>query len=329
MRLWRIVSLGAFALALATSAVATEPAPACQGKDLGGFPGLAEARAKRADDLVNAEGLLWRIEKGDLAPSYLFGTIHSTDDEALAIARRAAERIADARVVATELGPLDLVQKADMAARLLARGLDRDRDTFQDLPSEDRGRVEALVAAKGMSDGLAHHLKLWLLAVMTATPACESKRQAAGAEEVDEYLAESARKDRIKVVGLETVDEQINALAAIRPQTVIALLGAEAREPELDDDVYATMLSLYHERRPAEILAVVDVVGDISPAERAAEDEFTRLLLTGRNAVMAERARSLLEAGGAFIAVGALHLSGKDGLIERFRAMGYTVVKEW
>ena len=33
--------------------------------------------------------------------------------------------------------------------------------------------------------------------------------------------------------------------------------------------------------------------------------------------------------GGAFIAVGALHLAGKAGLIERFRAMGYTVTKVW
>jgi uncharacterized protein YbaP (TraB family) len=36
-----------------------------------------------------------------------------------------------------------------------------------------------------------------------------------------------------------------------------------------------------------------------------------------------------LASGGAFIAVGALHLAGKTGLIERFRAMGYRVTKVW
>jgi uncharacterized protein len=36
-----------------------------------------------------------------------------------------------------------------------------------------------------------------------------------------------------------------------------------------------------------------------------------------------------LASGGAFIAVGALHLTGKDGLIERFRADGYAVTKLW
>jgi len=164
---------------------------------------------------------------------------------------------------------------------------------------------------------------------LTATPACESKRQAAGLEEVDEYLARAARKLRIEVFGLETVDEQIDVISALRREVVAPLLAAQARDPELDDDVYATMLRLYRQSRPAEILPVVDAVGGLRPDERAAEEEFTRVLLRGRNAVMAERAAPLLAAGGAFVAVGALHLAGRDGLIERFRAMGYTVVKEW
>jgi uncharacterized protein YbaP (TraB family) len=44
---------------------------------------------------------------------------------------------------------------------------------------------------------------------------------------------------------------------------------------------------------------------------------------------MAARAAPLLAAGGAFIAVGALHLTGKAGLVERFRAAGYRVVAVW
>jgi uncharacterized protein YbaP (TraB family) len=53
------------------------------------------------------------------------------------------------------------------------------------------------------------------------------------------------------------------------------------------------------------------------------------VMLVDRNAVMADRAAPLIASGGAFIAVGALHLTGKDGLIERFRAMGYKVERKW
>ena len=85
---------------------------ACQGAPLTRIEGLAAAEAARADDLLNADGLLWRIDKPGLEPSYLFGTIHSTDDSALEIARRAAELIKDAKIVATELGgPIDVDRK--------------------------------------------------------------------------------------------------------------------------------------------------------------------------------------------------------------------------
>jgi uncharacterized protein YbaP (TraB family) len=43
---------------------------------------------------------------------------------------------------------------------------------------------------------------------------------------------------------------------------------------------------------------------------------------------MAERALPFLEEGGAFIAVGALHLPGEAGLVELLRAKGYTVTAE-
>ena len=245
------------------------------------------------------------------------------------MAGRAAERIGGAKVVATELGSLDAVEKANAGASAIAKALDRDHDTFEGVPAKVREDVEKFVAASGYPSEFARHLKLWFLAILTATPPCEAQRQANGLPEVDQFLAETARTSGVKVIGLETAAEQIDAISAMRPEIAVTLLTVAAREPDLSDDVYATMLRLYHESRPAEILPVTDVIGGMSEDERAAEDEFVRLLLTGRNATMAERAAPLLEKGGAFIAVGALHLPGKDGLIERFRALGYTVAKEW
>jgi len=172
-------------------------------------------------------------------------------------------------------------------------------------------------------------LKPWFLAILTAVPACEAEREARNLPEVDQFLAETAKDSGVKVVGLETAEEQLDVIAALRPETAATLLMLSARNPGLDDDLYATMLRLYRESRPAEIVAVSDALGTLSASERAAEDEFVRALLQDRNATMAERAAPLLAAGGAFIAVGALHLPGKTGLIERFRAAGYTVTKEW
>ncbi len=125
----RAALFAAFGFALAWPVFAEDaaaPKP-CVGRDLAEGVDLGAARLARADDLVVSQGLLWRIERAGLAPSYLFGTIHSTDDGAVALARKAAERIASAKVVATELGgPFDGVEQGDMAAKMFARAIARD-----------------------------------------------------------------------------------------------------------------------------------------------------------------------------------------------------------
>ncbi|TIU64218.1 MAG: polysaccharide biosynthesis protein GumN, partial [Mesorhizobium sp.] len=58
------------------------------------------------------------------------------------------------------------------------------------------------------------------------------------------------------------------------------------------------------------------------PASYAA---FEETMITSRNKVMADHAAPFLARGTAFIAVGALHLPGPQGLVEDFRKAGYTV----
>jgi uncharacterized protein len=317
--------------ALSFSLAHAEPPKPCRGSDLGQVQGLSAAEAARADDLVNGDGLLWRIEKPGLAPSYLFGTIHSTDESALEVAHRAAQLIKGAKIVATELGgPIDTIEKANITAATLAKALDRDHDTFEGvIAPEDREKIDRLIASLGYPPAFAHHLQPWFLAILTGLPKCEAEREALSLPEVDQFLAETARDSGVKVTGLETAEEQLAAIANMRPEVAATLLTLAARAPTLNDNLYATMLRLYRESRPAEMLAVSDALGGLSDRERAAQDEFMLALLQGRNATMSERAAPLLASGGAFIAVGALHLAGKAGLVERFRAQGYVVTKVW
>ena len=320
------------ALLCAAPALAEDAPPACTaGRDLEQGVDLSQARLKRAGDLVNADGLLWRIERAGLAPSYLFGTIHSTDASVVAIAREAAEYVASAKVVATELGgPFDAVEQANLAATALSKAIAPDIDTFAPTLTGARAEaVEAYLARHGFAKEMAHHLRLWFLATAAALPSCEGARVQQGLPEVDQVIAAAGKARGLPVVGLETSAEQLDILAGAPPDLAATMLVASARDPALDDDSYATLLRLYREKHPADMLAVADVIPGLTPEEHAAENEFDRLLLVGRNETMAARAEPLLAAGGAFIAVGALHLTGRHGLIERFRATGYGVTKVW
>jgi uncharacterized protein YbaP (TraB family) len=327
------MGLAAFALALALSpglALAGE-APACKGRDLSGDPGVKPNLAAHADELMNSEGLLWKVERPNLAPSYLFGTIHSTNAAAIAIAGEAAAYIDGAKSVATELGgPLDAEQKVEMSAGLVKAAVVAGEDTLKNaLPARDAETVETYLGARGLPPEMAHHLKLWFLAVAASLPACEAEAQLRALPEVDQLIAQIGAGHGLPVVALETVAEQTQTLASVPDKIAVQMLAASARAPELNDDGYATLLALYRGKHPALAIPILDAMPGLTAEERAAETEFTRLLMVGRNELMMKRAAPLLAKGGAFVAVGALHLSGKGGLIERARTAGYVVTKVW
>ena len=64
--------------------------------------------------------------------------------------------------------------------------------------------------------------------------------------------------------------------------------------------------------------------GHIARNQRMADD-FQRRVIDDRNQRMAERAQPMLQAGKAFIAVGALHLPGDKGLLNLLEQQGYRI----
>jgi len=315
---------------LAFGANARAEAPECGGVDLSADASIKPDWKRYADDLINANGLLWRIEKPGLAPSYLYGTMHSTSAGPMLLAEKAAPYASQAKTVATELGPLDAAQKIELGAAMLHAAMSPDADTFAGyIEGEDARQVEQLLVSKGTPALMAHHLKLWMLAITASLPKCEIEGQTEGLPEVDESFARIAEAQHAPVVGLETIDEQLHTIAAIPTPLAAKILKLSVRGGPLADDGYRTLLSLYEQKRPAAALAILDAAPGLTDDERRAEAELTRLLLAGRNATMADRAAPLLEKGGAFIAVGVLHLSGKGGLIELLRGKGYQVTNVW
>ena len=125
------------------------------------------------------------------------------------------------------------------------------------------------------------------------------------------------------------IEEQMQTIASIPAPLAATVLKTMAGNAILADGGYRTLLSLYEQKRPAAAIAILDAAPGLSEADRRASAESTRLLLAGRNETMAERTAPLLANGGAFVAVGALHLSGKGGLIALLRGRGYGVTKVW
>jgi uncharacterized protein len=334
MRLLGCFLVALLALCPPALAESAELAP-CGGTDL-----VARMQAEDADTyrtyeaeagaIANVDGLFWKIEKPGLVASYLYGTFHASDARLLRVADRTRDTLAKARVLATELGDISGLAKLQMGIKAAARGLHTDGDTLAVIgDAGQRASVERLLAQRHIDAKTASHMDLWMLISLFAMPACELERQKSGAEIVDMHLVTLAKEAKIEIAGLETIDEQLDLIASLEPGVAAKLLVSMAARPDLVEDGYATMIGLYQASRVGAALSALAAAVRMSPEDVALNKALIAWLVEKRNVVMRDRMKPLLEAGGAFIAVGAAHLPGETGLVALLRQEGYAVTRLW
>lgn len=318
-------------LFIATSRVAAEDLPACSGSDM-----LAELAAENPGELdrikveaaktLNGKGLLWRLEKPGVAPSYLFGTMHMTDPRLTELTPAAQKAFDGSSTVVIET--TEILDEAKMVQSLLAHPelmMFTDNTTLISLvPEAERAEFEAGLQARGIPLATVAKMKPWMLAAMLALPACELARKAAGAPVLDVKLAQDAQATGKALEGLETAVDQLSAMASLPMEFHVRGLIDTLKLGDRMDDVIETMIVLYEQEETGMFWPLFRAVMPEQASDDAGYAAFEQTMITTRNKTMAERAGPMLERGNAFVAVGALHLPGEAGLIELFEKAGYS-----
>jgi len=288
---------------------------------------LAEARAAAAA-VPNGSGLLWKVEKSGIEPSWLFGTMHVTDPRVTRMPAAAQAAFDAAGTVVIET--IDILDPAKAQAALMSKPeltMFTDGTTLDSLLDEEERRIiEAELERRGIPLALVSRMKPWMIAGLVALPACEMARKAEGVEFLDIKIANTARDQGKQLLGLESVGEQMAAMADLPMEFHVRGLVETIRLADLMPDIMATMTDLYLEGEIAQVMPVVLAAGPEQLEDDASGyAAFEKRIVTMRNHVMAERAGPILDAGNAFIAVGALHLPGEEGLVTLLQDAGYTV----
>jgi uncharacterized protein len=324
--------------ALWSAAAEAKPVPtSCGAVDL-----LAQMRSAEPDNhakikaaarqVKNGDGLLWKVEKPGIRPSYLFGTMHSTDPRLERHMNRVRPLIARSQSVAVEISELVTPGLKEKAAQDIAMaGVARSGNAIEALhPVQNRSLVEAALLQRGISPERAQRFETWFLIVALSTPACERQRRSMGLISVDEKVGLAGRQAGRQVIGLEKLEDQVAVLRRIGGFNPPIALIETARSQTQIANMRETMTQAYLRDDLGELAALGNVTEILSgQAPNSATRSFTRALLDDRNIVMRDRSMPLLEKGGAFVAVGALHLHGDMGLVQLYREKGYrvTVVK--
>jgi uncharacterized protein YbaP (TraB family) len=229
---------------------------------------------------------------------------------------------------------LETVETGDVLRRAIRNNhaawrratLARENESADNLLHETEFKqLEALVARSGLPKSVARELKASTLALLLDGSAC-ARRLIETKPYLDRLVANIALESKIETVGLESMIEQIEILNGLPRETERDLLIAVLRRADRSEDFVETEIARYAEGDIGGLLAWLQ---SAEPIRGVTQDQippaFGDRLITLRNRRMRDRALPYLKRGSAFIAVGAAHLPGKEGLLSLFETEGYQV----
>jgi uncharacterized protein YbaP (TraB family) len=288
----------AAALAFAPAAAQTAPQPRA----------LAQEHAY-------SHGLLWKIEGAQTGPSYLFGTIHVSDPRVLALPQPVRQNFDRSTSFAMEVN-LDGANLAQLANRMF---LTDGRDLPRVIGAELFERVAAAGAGLGLPPEALRLFKPWAVALFMIMPQSDPQNV------LDQRLHRMAVEQNKGVHQLETVDEQVDTFDNMSEREQIAFLRSAVENRQHFPKMIQRTIDLYLARDLAALHKLNDEYASSDPQMIEFKAAFMQRLFDRRNVRMADRADALLKQGGAFIAVGALHLYGERGMLALLAARGYRV----
>jgi uncharacterized protein YbaP (TraB family) len=257
--------------------------------------------------------LLWEINGKDLkSPSYLFGTYHlitSTFIDSFPVIQNRFS------VTGNVIG--EMVLTTSMTQKLMEAAIMKDSTLDQLMSKEDYKIVgDYLMETSGYSISLFNKMKPVLVGTLfykaEITPGDTGKP-------MDLYFQEMAKRDGKLVSGLESMDEQLGILfnnTSLKRQAEV--LVKTAKEKDKSAAVMSKMNNCY---RAGNLDCLAE---SIQMEEEYTKEEMDKLLYS-RNRAWIKLLPLMMKEQSCFIAVGAGHLPGKEGLIELLRGAGYSV----
>lgn len=297
---------------LSAKTVIAAGAPACPPAAQPFTPELFDAAARQARD----RGPLWRITK-DGHSSYLYGTIHIGKAQWMAPGPLVKRALQQTDMLALELDLLDEAIQREMMAALAAKGEGK-------LPAPLRARVKKLWKAACLPedslDRVPAEMQALTLTYMAARR--DGFDPSYGSEMLLSLIARSLGRP---VVSLETVALQLQAIFSQDDAEV------EAMVRDWLDDVEADRLRPVLRKvalvwEDADLAELDNYKAWCECARTEGERKLLKRVLDDRNPGLAQRIHALHGEGRKlFAAVGAMHMSGPQGLPALMAARGYKV----
>lgn len=280
----------------------------------------AAAPGWAVEPLVNGNGVLWRVERDGVEPSWVLGTMHVSDRRVTTLRKPLVEVLTKVDSLSLELILHDRLLDDDNEAWKLTDGR-RLRDII------GKRMFNQIVGRLGVSgEGVKRldQLKPWAVANFFGPESPEVMRRNSGMIFLDQLIQLIAAERGARVFALETPKEQLDAFDGMPMRLQVDMLRHAMRRTKRNKYQFERMVNLY-------LKSDVEAILGLAAGEKMEIPEFSRVLskrmLDQRNKRMVERMAARLSEGNALIAVGAAHLPGRDGVLNLLAEKGYTLAR--
>lgn len=302
----------------------------CNGVDL--YLTASPEQRKQVDNkaatIINGVGRFWKVEHNGIAPSWLLGTMHTTDPSItklntaeIAAFRQSKRLILELKVAGAQT--IDAAIKTVIENQPQLAFYQPGESLSHQVEPKIYENYQRSLVNFDYNPMMVQAVKPWIIWASLSFPKCEIDQQQDGAQILDVKLATMANESKKPVLGLETVGEQLTSLAKLPPDIVIDDIISFTKTKDRANNLFYTARNLYLQGKIATIMALSEL--DAKTTDQRTNKRGETILIDTRNQRMFERAIAYIANGGSFIAVGAAHLPGEHGLIAMLKKAGYKV----
>lgn len=270
--------------------------------------------------VVNVQAqLLWKVSGNGLSkPSYLFGTHHLIEKEKIPDFDRILAVVPQVDAV---VGEMDMSNMLGMQIKMLKECMMKDTTLNDLMNAEDYTLVDdQFKQVVGMKLDKLRKMKPMMLSALYEVKLYMGyynlKKEP---EAVDLLFQKAGKKAKKKIIGLETIEQQMDILFNSMPlkrQAEVLVQSVKDKEKSV---------SLIKQLNEAYIHGDLKMMSQLSVQEAQMSTDDKKLLIENRNNDWIVKLKELMPAQSCFVAVGCMHLADETGIIEQLVKAGYTV----
>lgn len=277
------------------------------------------------------QGVLFRISKEGVKPSYVLGTIHTYDPRYIPLHPSVVDAFDKTKRTVLELGSLEQADPmvimgndpANFVLNIVAQSGERPLDF---LSKEEQEQVSQIAERLSLPASPLLTLKPSMLAMLLSMAGCETTDYEKKVQGVEYELERLSRLNKKSISGLETLLEQLKSINGVSLEIQKSFLRSVLVGINQADEMEETLTLMYLRGETAKLVMLMR-----TPLELRGKvfDPLPQVMLEkildDRNLRMQKRAMPYLKMGESFIAVGAAHLPGEKGLLNLIQDQGYTI----